>query len=78
MKRRDLVVIVAIAFASGVFSYVLANLFFGGEKAYKLTSPKVDAISADFKQPNQKYFNSQSVDITQLIQIGGSTSNKTL
>lgn len=74
MKQRDIAVIVAIALVSGIFSYVLANVVLGGSKAYKLTAPSVDAISADFNQPNTKYFNRQSIDPTVNIIIGDSSN----
>ncbi|MFO0881876.1 MAG: hypothetical protein U0491_00295 [Candidatus Saccharimonadales bacterium] len=76
MKQKDIVLILVVAFVSGVLSFVLANLLFGGEKSYNLKAPTIDAISADFKQPNTTYFNSNALNPTKNIVIGDSTNNQ--
>ena len=57
MKQKDIIIIVAIAVISGIFSFAIANFLFGGQKAHKLTAPSVQAISSDFKLPDSTYFN---------------------
>lgn len=74
MKSRDLSVIVASAVVSGIFAFVLSNFIFGGEKSYNLKAPKVEEISAEFVQPDSKYFNRGSINPTKLITIGDSGS----
>ncbi|MEI6237560.1 MAG: hypothetical protein WCP03_03105 [Candidatus Saccharibacteria bacterium] len=70
MKQRDIIVIAIVAITSGIFSLILANLMFGGEKAYKLTAPTIDPITADFKVPNGSYYTKQSLNLTKIIIIG--------
>jgi len=70
MKQKDIAIIIATAFVSAVFSYVLANYLFGGAKAYKLTAPTIDPITAEFKIPDSAYFNRQSINLTKDITIG--------
>ena len=76
MKQKDLIIIVAVAVVAGIFSYVIANFIFGGEKSYKLTAPTVQPITAEFKQPDQAYFNTNSLNPTKNITIGDSTNNQ--
>ena len=42
-----------------LLSISLSTFLFGGEKAYKLKAPTVEAISAEFKLPDSTYFNKQ-------------------
>lgn len=74
MKQKDIAIIVVVTIVAGVFSFLIANMLFGGDKAYKLTAPTVDTITADFKQPDPTYFNSNSLNPTKDITIGGSTN----
>ncbi|HUD03738.1 MAG TPA: hypothetical protein VMR51_03035 [Patescibacteria group bacterium] len=74
MKQKDIIIIVAIAVISGIFSFAIANFLFGGQKAHKLTAPSVQAISSDFKLPDSTYFNKRSLDLTKNITIGDSTN----
>jgi len=75
MKQKDIVIIVAVVVVVGIFSFVLSNFLFGGQKAYKLTSPTISPISSNFNLPSSAYFNSNSLDPTQDITIGGSTNS---
>lgn len=71
MKRKDIVIIVGIAIVSAIFSYVLSNALFGGSDDSKLLSaPDVQPISAEFPQPDPKYFNKESLNPTKNITIG--------
>ncbi|HOR23547.1 hypothetical protein KBB76_01220 [Candidatus Saccharibacteria bacterium] len=74
MKQRDIVIIVAVAIVSGIFSFAIAKFMFGGEKIYKLTAPTVEPISSEFKLPNEQYFNKQSLNPTKNITIGDSSN----
>jgi hypothetical protein len=74
VKQKDLIIIVAVAVVVGIFSFVLSNFLFSGKKAYNLTAPTVNPISANFQLPDSTYFNSNSLDPTQDITIGGTTN----
>lgn len=74
MKQKDILLIVVIVVISAVVSVALSNVLISSPKNRQQKVEVVDAISPDFAQPDTKYFNSSSIDPTQLIQIGG-TSN---
>lgn len=76
MKQKDIVIIVAVAIVSGIFSYVLASFLFGGKKAYNLTAPTIEPITQEFKTPSNAYFNAQALNPTKDITIGDSTNNQ--
>lgn len=73
MKSKDIAIIVGISVVSAIFSYVLSNALLGGEKAANLEAPKVTPISAEFTQPDQRYFNKEALNPTKNITIGDST-----
>lgn len=76
MKQKDILIIIIVSVIAGVFSFIVANALFGGEKAYKLTAPTVDAISAQFTTPDEAYFNKDSINPTKDITIGDSANTQ--
>lgn len=76
MKQKDFALIIIVSFVGLVAGLVISNALFGGANNKKLTSDKVIAITPDFKQPDKKYFNTNSVDPTQIIRIGQNTNQK--
>lgn len=74
MKQKDIIVLIVVVFVSGVTSYFLANLLFGGDKNYELKVPVVEQISSSFDTPNEQYFNKNSIDSSKTITIGDSTN----
>lgn len=76
MKQKDWALILVIVFISGIFSYFIANIFVSSPTKKPIQVEVVEKISSDFVKPDSKYFNSQSVDPTQLIQIGDSSNQK--
>jgi hypothetical protein len=70
MKQKDLLVLIVVACVSAVFSLVLSNMFFSSPKNRSQQVEVVDAITSEFPKPNEKYFNNQSVDPAQPVQIG--------
>lgn len=70
MKQKDLLILVVVAFVSAVFSLVLSNMFFATPENRSQQVEVIDAISSDFPKPSEKYFNSQSIDPAQPVQIG--------
>lgn len=69
MKQKDIALIVVIAIVSGVFAMVLSRVFFASADDKKQSAEVVDVITSEFSTPPTKYFNSNSIDPTQLIQI---------
>jgi len=76
MKKNDIAVIVAVAVFAAIFSLVLSNFLFTPKSTKQLKAQKIDSISADFSQPDKRFFNEESVNPTQLIKIGDSSSTQ--
>ncbi len=74
MKQKDLILIIVIVFISAILSLVLSNMIFTSPKNRHQSVEIVDAITSDFPTPDTKYFNSNSIDPTQLIQIGNNNN----
>lgn len=76
MKKNDILIITVVAIVSGVFSFILANFLFGGAKKFNLDAPLVQPITAEFKNPDTKYFNKESLDITKDITVQENSNNQ--
>lgn len=69
MKQKDIVLIAGVVFFSGLISYFLSNLLFASPSDRSQKVEVVEPISAEFTLPDSRYFNSESVNPTQQIQI---------
>jgi hypothetical protein len=76
MKQKDIGLIIVVVIVSGVFSIVLTRAIITSPKNRQETVPIVQAITSDFQEPSDKYFNTKSVDPTRLIKIGDSSNKK--
>lgn len=74
MKQKDIALIAVIAIVSGVISFLVSGWLFAKPADRQQKAEVVDVITSDFPLPDSKYFNANSVDPTQLIQIGDSTN----
>jgi len=68
VKQKDIAMIMVIVFVSGLLAYFITNKFISSPK-HDMKASKVEAISAEFNEPDTRYFNDQSVNPTQLIRI---------
>jgi hypothetical protein len=76
MKQKDILTIVAAVIASVIVSLLVSSKVFAPPKDRMQQVEVIPSISSNFNLPDSKYFNSGSIDPTQLIQIGGNnTSN---
>jgi flagellar basal body-associated protein FliL len=75
MKQKDILLIAVIAIAAAAISFLTANFFFGGEKAYKLTAPKIEPITQSFNLPDQTVFNNTAINPTKNVTIGDTTNS---
>lgn len=76
MKKKDIALIVVIAIISGVVSLIISTKVFVTQASLQQKVEKVDAIVPDFTQPDAKYFNANSIDPAQTIQLGdGNNTN---
>lgn len=74
MKQKDIALIAVIAVISGIASFLLSNLLFAPPKTRQQQVEVVEAITSNFPAPSTKYFNAQSINPTELIQIGKTTN----
>jgi hypothetical protein len=75
MKQKDIILIIVIVFISGVLSFFLSNKFIS-PSTQKQKAAKVEPITAEFTQPNSKYFNDKSINPTRTITIGDGTNTQ--
>lgn len=71
MKQKDIALIIVIAAISAVISYFVSGMLFSNPTDLKTEVEVVEPISAEMPPVDQRYFNKDSIDPTQLIQIGG-------
>jgi len=74
MKQKDVALIIVIVAISGVVSFLASGWIFAKPADRQQKAEVVDVITSDFPLPDTKYFNPNSVDPTQLIQIGDSNN----
>jgi len=79
MKRKELLIIGAVAFVAALFSFVLSGVIFGSPQKNRIKVPVAQKIDSTFPTPqtddNYKVFlNSNALDPTQLIQIGANNN----
>jgi hypothetical protein len=72
MKQKDIALFIIIAAVSGIISFFAARAIFVSPQHRKLEAEIVTPISTDFTHPSNKYFNANSINPTQQIQIGNS------
>lgn len=70
MKQQDIAVIIVVAVFSVVAATLASNVLFSFTGGRQQEAAVVEPISSTFKQPDSAYFNSQSVDPTEIIRIG--------
>lgn len=76
MKQKDIALIIIIAFIAGLISYFVSGALFAKPSEMKTEVEIVEAISADFPPTDQRYFNKDSINPTQLIQIGNQNNQQ--
>jgi len=69
MKQKDFALIAVIVIFSAVFSVLITKVVIGTPNTRKETVEVVEAITTDFSQPDEKYYNKESINPTRLIQI---------
>jgi maleate cis-trans isomerase len=74
MKRKDIALIAIIVIVSAGVSLLLSNMLFASPQNRQQQVEVVEPITSEFPQPDSKYFNKDSINITKLISIGQSTN----
>lgn len=76
MKQKDLAMIIMVVFISGLFSFFISRAIFAKPQDKKQSAEIVEPIVTDFSQPSEKYFNTNSINPTYLIQIGNNSNQQ--
>lgn len=76
MKQKDIITLALVVIISGVVSLILTNIIFGSPKNNNVKVEVVEAISSEFKLPDARYFNDESIDPTQIIRIGDNNNQQ--
>jgi len=75
MKQKDIALLVIIVIIAGTFSVFLSKFLFTSKQDRNLKAQVVQPIDPEFKKPDERVFNKDALNPTQLIQIGNN-SNK--
>jgi hypothetical protein len=70
MKQKDIAIIVVVVFVSGLLSYFISNALFASPDKLQTEVEVVEPITADFPEPDTRYFSTNSINPTQTITIG--------
>lgn len=77
MKQNDIITLIVTIFVAVVLSILVSNsLFSSNPNKLNDTVYQAPRISSSFKLPSSKYFNSQSIDPTQIINIAPSNNQQ--
>jgi len=71
MKQKDIALILVIVFVSGFFSFFVSRYLLVPSDVRTAQVEVVEPITAEFAEPDKKYFNAKSINPTQTIEIGG-------
>jgi len=71
MKQKDLAQIILVAGLAAIIALLLSHTLFQTSTTRQQSVEVAPKIETSFRQPSTAYFNSSSIDPTQLIQIGG-------
>lgn len=76
MKKKDILLIAVVVIISGTLSFFISRLLFTIPKNRETKVEIVQPISSDFPQPDARYFNSASINITRNITIGDNQNSQ--
>jgi hypothetical protein len=69
MKSKDIALIAVIAVISGVISILLSNMLFTSPDSRSTQVEVVTPLQSEFVRPPSQFYNSESINPTQTIQI---------
>lgn len=74
IKKKDIQLIIVVSIASAILALLASTLLISSPKNRQEKAEVVNPITADFVEPDKKYFNNTSIDPTQRIRIGDTTN----
>ena len=75
MKQNDIITILVIVFVSLVLSFFIAGAIINTDDSKSAEVEVVQPIESGFNTPDDRIFNDEAINPTELINIGGSQSN---
>ena len=78
MKKTDIAMIILIASVAVLISYFVANSLIGDKNKQSVKVKTAELISTDLDQPDPKTFNSNAINPTVEVTIGGSSDTSAL
>lgn len=76
MKRKDLTLILVVVFVSTVIALLVSKVLITSPKNRQEKVEIVEPLTAEFTQPDKRYFNEQSIDPTLIIKIGNDNNEQ--
>jgi hypothetical protein len=76
MKRKDFLLIAVVIILASVISIVISSAFISSESDRQQSVETVEALPSEFDRPPTDYFNEESVNPTQDIEIGDDPNNQ--
>lgn len=70
MKQKDIALIIIIAAISGFASFFVSRMIFATPQNRQQQAEVVDVITSQFNKPSDKYFNKDSINPAQLVEVG--------
>jgi len=70
MKQKDLALIGVMIVIAGVLSFIVSSQLFSVPTDQSAEVEVVEAITNEFTEPDKRYYNKDSVNPTEPIQIG--------
>ena len=74
MKQKDIALIIIIVFVSGVLSFIISGKLFVTPENRQQKVQTGDVIESTFEKPSEKYFNNDSINPAQMVQIGNNNN----
>ena len=75
MKRKDIALIAVVAVFAGIVSILASKFLFTSGSNRSLQAQVVQPISTEFQKPDERVFNENALNPTQLIQIGNNSND---
>lgn len=76
MKKSDVAMIILIASISVLTTYFVANSMIGGLKTEAVNVKTAEPITAEVIDPDPKIFNSEAINPTVRVEIGGTDQSQ--
>lgn len=69
MKQKDIAMILGCAGFSAIVAFAIATFVIGGPQKNLISVKIIDPITSEFLPPDEKFFNKESLNPTQTVEI---------